>query len=429
MVRRKCNKCNIVKDVNKDNNICFGCLDLDIGMSFSDDNAVDTSVDNISIQHAAAESTSRAVCVPMDCINNELLSYIQHHLVRSSAENIKSVIIRFYTPEEISQAKSLLWKSVPSDSLGPMRTRVKSTTRLAHEADVDDVISSFQKIDSLSLSVPKFAAINLDRLPKYPPEQVSDAVVRDIVNSIEQRLRVVEARSEGNTDSINVLNMIANEGLKSKVSSNLMCSSSWPALGNESVETTCNRDASKSEAASKSDSRPSAADVVKLIAKPQRPVTRPRGVSSRAVSMTGAPAIKNVKDDYKEDVPLSQDKNEAEIPGDFEMTREQKRRIWRRERNNKAIVGKRENCLMIKSGLKNIDIFIFRVHKDVDNEDLKQFIVDEGISVSDFQKVSRDDSMMNSFKATIPFTDYDHVMSDSFWLTGIACRRFYSKRS
>ena len=366
----------------------------------------------------------------MDCINNELLSYIQHHLVRSSADNIKSVIIRFYTPEEISQAKSLFWKSVPSDSLGPMRTRVKSTTRLAHEADVDDVISSFQKTDSLSLSIPKFAAINLDRLPNYPPEQVSDAVVRDIVNSIEQRLRVVEARSEGNTDSINVLNMLANEGLKSKVSSNLTCSSSWPALGSESVETTCNRDASMSEAASKSDSRPSAADVVKLIPKPQRPVTRPRGVTLQAVTMTGAPlaASKNVKDDHKEDVPSSQDKNEAEIPGDFEMTREQKRRIWRRERNNKAIVGKRENCV-IKSGLKNIDIFIFRVHKDVDNEDLKQFIVDEGIFVSNFQKVSRDDSMMNSFKATIPFTDYDHVMSDSFWPTGIACRRFYSKRS
>ena len=49
----------ICSDVNKDNNICFGCLDLDIGMSFSDDHVDDTSVGNISMQHAAAESASR----------------------------------------------------------------------------------------------------------------------------------------------------------------------------------------------------------------------------------------------------------------------------------------------------------------------------------------------------------------------------------
>ena len=42
-------------------------------------------------------------------ILNDLLTYIQFYFNRSSHENIKKVVCRFYTPEDIADAKSVLW--------------------------------------------------------------------------------------------------------------------------------------------------------------------------------------------------------------------------------------------------------------------------------------------------------------------------------
>ena len=42
-------------------------------------------------------------------ILNDLLTYKQFYFNRSSHENIKKVVSRFYTPEDIADAMSVLW--------------------------------------------------------------------------------------------------------------------------------------------------------------------------------------------------------------------------------------------------------------------------------------------------------------------------------
>ena len=82
----------------------------------------------------------------INCISNNLLSYmyIQFYIHRSSCENIRTVIQRFYSPEEISEARSLLWKVSDEKITGGRINHIKSMDRMAHEADVADIVTAFQ---------------------------------------------------------------------------------------------------------------------------------------------------------------------------------------------------------------------------------------------------------------------------------------------
>ena len=84
----------------------------------------------------------------MNCISNNLLSYtcIQFyvHFHQSSCENIRTVIQRFYSAEEISEARSLLWKVADEKITGGRINHIKSMVRMAYEADVADIVTAFQ---------------------------------------------------------------------------------------------------------------------------------------------------------------------------------------------------------------------------------------------------------------------------------------------
>ena len=73
------------------------------------------------------------------------MAYVQFHMKESPAENVTSVVTRFYSPEGIQSAKILLWKCHAQDVLEDCPTWVKSTKRQAYEADALDIISAFQK--------------------------------------------------------------------------------------------------------------------------------------------------------------------------------------------------------------------------------------------------------------------------------------------
>ena len=60
--------------------------------------------------------------------------------------------------------------------------------RMPHEADVADIVTTFQKSDEqeAELHVPSFGATNVVRVARYAPEQMEHAAVRDL--NIKQRL-------------------------------------------------------------------------------------------------------------------------------------------------------------------------------------------------------------------------------------------------
>ena len=111
----------------------------------------------------------------------------------------------------------------------------------------------------------------------------------------------------------------------------------------------------------------------------------------------------------------------------FQVSRQDKRRMLREKRKRDAVVSKRQHS-SLRGGHKYADIFVFRVHRDVDGEEVKSFIKDEDIPVMDFRIISNREARMKSYKVTIRNHDYEKVMDVNFWPDGIACRRYISPR-
>ena len=143
----------------------------------------------INYEEINTNSGNNAIEKPkMNCVSNNLMSYVQFYIHQSSCENIRTVIQRFYSPEEISEAKFLIRKVADEKIIGGRINCIKSTcmVRMPHEADVVDIVTAFQKSVLQEAELPSFGATNFDRVAMYAPEQMEHAAVRDL--NINQRL-------------------------------------------------------------------------------------------------------------------------------------------------------------------------------------------------------------------------------------------------
>jgi hypothetical protein len=84
--------------------------------------------------------------------------------------------VNFFLPTEITEAKRQVisrFDQYLSDCSFRI-TRRKSQTRPAHDAETEDSIGLFNLLDNTDpLRTFQFVALNLDRLPKYGPEELN----------------------------------------------------------------------------------------------------------------------------------------------------------------------------------------------------------------------------------------------------------------
>jgi len=80
---------------------------------------------------------------------NELFAYVNFYRNQSSNDALRRVVVYFFSPDYISTAKKLLVKQfLHLDGVGQFTTeRRRSTVRLAHEAEVDDIVGIFEVAD------------------------------------------------------------------------------------------------------------------------------------------------------------------------------------------------------------------------------------------------------------------------------------------
>ena len=131
-----------------------------------------------------SKATSTKECPPCNVpvVVNELLTYVNVYRDRASAENLWKILSGFYTASEINTAKKLMVCTFAADLAEcPLKAeRRKSTTRGVNEVEVDDSVGIFDYLDHRS-NLPKatFAAANLERLPKYRPEEINICSIAD----------------------------------------------------------------------------------------------------------------------------------------------------------------------------------------------------------------------------------------------------------
>ena len=119
---------------------------------------------------------------------NELLCYAANYLNNSTLINIKKIIEMFYSGEEVSAAKSLLWE-LRGDTLGPNIERKTTNKRTGTAANIDDMFEALLKLDA-EQNLPLFVARNIERIPDRQPEQLNILTVIDRLSKVESLLKL-----------------------------------------------------------------------------------------------------------------------------------------------------------------------------------------------------------------------------------------------
>jgi hypothetical protein len=110
-----------------------------------------------------------------------MLSYIKHYRDNSTVEKLHKTVVGFYSATEITESKKKLIMAfnsmLPSDC--PFRVeRRKSSVRSALDAEVEDVTGIFDILDRGKVfDGITFAAVAIDRIPKYASEETNVATL------------------------------------------------------------------------------------------------------------------------------------------------------------------------------------------------------------------------------------------------------------
>ena len=83
-------------------------------------------------------------------VQNELLCYVQYYFKRSTKENLRNVLVRYFSEEDVSESKTLLWENCQA-ILGAIDVRRASVARTIKEADATDIINGFEKNRQISI--------------------------------------------------------------------------------------------------------------------------------------------------------------------------------------------------------------------------------------------------------------------------------------
>ena len=159
----------------------------------NDGHVADTATTTcVNVAGSASASTSDTSASSKSIVVNELLSYASFYRDRASVDNLRKLIIHFYAAAEISVAKKTLlryYSSSLTDCPHKVERRKKSTSRSVHDAETDDILSIMAFLDQRSLLTDvKFVAFDLDRLPKYGPEELNICSIADKQETLNGRL-------------------------------------------------------------------------------------------------------------------------------------------------------------------------------------------------------------------------------------------------
>jgi len=300
---------------------------------------------------------------------SELLTYVFQHLPCSPADNIKSVIMQFFNVEEIVNAKKMLWKHY-SVQLNKFTKRTDKGTKSAIAKDTDDILKAAQTIeanfsDHEDLPV-TFVARDLNRIPMVKPEEIETFSILERLNRLETEMAEVHKQI-----------------------------------------------------------RPSYAKIAQ---------TNP----TRTIGNTGYDSNVRVPVSDQQIDPPKLMVNLPPLHSKPDITDEPDEQPWQdiRKRPNRnrpkrgkppAIYGTRQGT-SLRAGPRRHSLFVFRVHADIDETSITNFLTNENVTVANVERLSREDSWTNSFRITVESDDISGLLSPEFWPDGIGCRRYYSRK-
>ena len=413
----------------------------------------------------------------------ELLTYVVHYYQRNSAEKIKNTVLAFYTAETIVTAKTVIWHAY-ENCLPPERRRVTTDKRSANEANLTDIIGAVSDLDAKGKVLSgRFCAMNLDRLPKYAPEETNLMAMMDRMRVVELQLNEVQDLSTRNRECI-VKNarhicevgsrnsgadkpsysaVVSNSPVSQRVKKAVAVGGGTAGNGYTSVKkvigdgtavnvignTSVKNAVGGGTAVYGNNGVKNAVGGGSGIADNERSVNKGvrnavgggSGIAGNAqndntgVKNAGAVAVDKadtVQNVYK-GRPLGRrdivSVNTTDTDNGFLYQPREVRRMRKQQRHS-AVVGTREaNGRFRGAQAPSRDIFVYRVENDALESEIKCHVKDNGIVPRSVETVSHADAMHKSFKLTVSVNDMGKVLDADFWPEGIMVRRYRTTQS
>ena len=74
------------------------------------------------------------------------------------------------------------------------------------------------------------------------------------------------------------------------------------------------------------------------------------------------------------------------------------------------------------------EIFVYRVHKETSEEDMRDFMDSNGFDVRAIECTSKPDSLFKSFHVTIPLSQVEKAFDPQLWPEGVWMRKYWPIR-
>ena len=127
----------------------------------------------------------------------EALCFVQNQFAKLTRSQLSSVMIDFYTYDEVLGAKKLVYDFAASASTPncPAYIERKGNNRL--KACVDDLLTVYTLLDVYKTMMPQYVVANFQRLPVLGPSTTIDApVLSTLVNELREQVAALSSKLE-----------------------------------------------------------------------------------------------------------------------------------------------------------------------------------------------------------------------------------------
>lgn len=380
-----------------------------------------------------AATSQMLKCSKCNIVINELLAFVCDRLDIMDEESVSRICVSAYTEEEMSNAKSMLFDSVPESE----RERMVNRRGVGRKSrDIDDIISLIKQAEPEIL--PVFVARDLKKLPPVLWDHVDVTTLlkemlwmRNEIKRVKEQYATIDQLESvksvlDKSTFINTNNSYVNnkrggcvlnspQSIKSITSDNYM-SPERPLLlsprteGGQEKSTCGSRTETYAEAASSAMTRR------KQVAL-ERPAERGHTDASSVAHIGKQSAILSRANTAIEQPPKSND--------GWTLVQRNKRF---KGNKGKAIVNSEEK---FKAADIKLPIYIYNVDKGVSEEDIIMYIKDKSNLQVTVEKMNMKKAKeYNSYKVFVPRTSEDLFLNNEFWPDGISYRRFiYFKKN
>ena len=379
-----------------------------------------------------------------ELIVNELLTYMTHYVKNSSMENIRKIVLNFYSEDEVIDAKKVLWNS--TSDIGVYSERKKSENRTVAEAHLNDIIEAILKADADS-TLPTFVAINVEKLPDRQPEELNLLSAINRLSNIEKKLKDHEnTLSEHGIDI-----MYLKDGIQNKIENIQANDNKANKSTNKENESNCNNENIQvndnnstisddtferfldEHADNKDKSSLSLSEYNKSSKSPLQEVNNSTKNENENMMYSGVTKM-NLADENKKvmrDSNKTVHKNptivvsESDVPRSFSFYKRYDEDGFE-EVESPATKRRRINDKMQNDDIRGAEpriayLWVSRFEKG-NPMAIKKYLNDRNVKVHNVLRTSNINAKFKSFKISILKEDVNRVKSYNFWPEGIYCK-------